>query len=79
MFLLNIKNTSNFVPNIKNQRFVTNKEEKDKHGWGIESVKCIVKKYNGYISFKYDEKFLKYPLLLTNSLFYKGELWRFEK
>ena len=34
--------------------FLTEKKEKDIHGWGIKSVKKILEKYNGELNFKYD-------------------------
>lgn len=54
MFVLKMKNSSMSRPKVKNERFVTDKKEKDKHGWGIESVRHIVDKYNGSVMFQYD-------------------------
>lgn len=59
MFIFKVKNTSIYKPYEKNTKFYTSKKEKDEHGWGIESVKQIVRKYNGEIDFKYDKDFLK--------------------
>lgn len=54
MFILKMKNSSISRPKVKNERFLTDKKEKDKHGWGIESVRHIVDKYNGSVMFQYD-------------------------
>ena len=54
MFVLKMKNSSISRPKVKNERFLTDKKEKDKHGWGIESVRHIVDKYNGSVMFQYD-------------------------
>ena len=36
-------------------RFVTDKEEKEKHGLGIASAQYIVNQYNGEMDFEYDD------------------------
>lgn len=59
MFIFKVKNTSIYKPYEKNTKFYTSKKEKDEHGWGIESVKQIVRKYNGEIDFKYDKDFFE--------------------
>lgn len=68
MFILNIKNTSHSKPYIKNKRFITNKTNMNKHGCGIESVKHIVDKYNGYISFQYDSTFFEVSIIINEEL-----------
>lgn len=54
MFLIQMENTSQKMPRKKQNRFITTKGDIGKHGWGIESMKHIVKKYNGDISFDYN-------------------------
>ena len=56
MFMLNLKNTSNMLPNEREGRFITHKKDKITHGLGIENVKRIVEKYQGSISFQYDSE-----------------------
>ena len=34
------------------------------HGWGIESVKHIVEKYNGSVDFSYDESFFDVVIII---------------
>lgn len=65
MFLLKVTNTCKLQPHIKNQRFLTNKENKEEHGWGIESVKHIVKKYNGDISFNSKENLFEVSIIIN--------------
>ena len=51
----------------KNTKFYTSKKEKDEHGWGIESVKQIVRKYNGEIDFKYDKDFFEVEIIISDN------------
>ena len=55
--MLKMWNTSTKIPDIKHDKFVTDKLDPEGHGWGLESVKYIVKKYEGNISFKYSSEF----------------------
>ena len=43
-------NTSTRIPDVKRGKFVTDKLEAEGHGWGIESVRRLVKKYDGNIT-----------------------------
>lgn len=54
ILLIQMENTSQKMPRKKQDRFITTKSDVGKHGWGIESMKHIVKKYNGDISFDYN-------------------------
>lgn len=65
MFILKIKNRSIAKPNVKNNRFITDKEEKNNHGWGIESIKRVVDKYSGGIKFQYDENFFQTAIIIN--------------
>ena len=67
MFLLKVINTCKIQPHIKNERFLTNKENKKEHGWGIESVKYIVKKYNGDISFNNKKNLFEVSIIINLS------------
>lgn len=51
----------------KTLNFYTSKKEKDEHGWGIESVKQIVRKYNGEIDFKYDKDFFEVEIIISDN------------
>ena len=43
-----------------------NKKEKEKHGWGIESVKRIVEKYDGEIDFQYGSTYFETVVIIGN-------------
>ena len=64
MFLLCLQNSSTRRPIIIEDRFVTSKEDKHAHGLGVESAKRIVEKYNGNISFQYDDEHFEVDILI---------------
>lgn len=64
MLLLNIENSSSELPQLKNGIFVTSKNDKAAHGFGIESVKQIVKLYDGEIHFQYTENSFAVRILM---------------
>lgn len=64
MFFLCLYNSSIQVPMVVDDRFVTTKEDKYAHGLGVESVKRIVEKYNGDISFQYDNEHFEVDILI---------------
>lgn len=49
-----------------NGRFISSKKNKDIHGWGIENIKQIVKKYNGDVQVKYDKEIFEVCLNLNS-------------
>ncbi|MDC7286274.1 ATP-binding protein [Blautia schinkii] len=65
MFILRMKNTYLSEPNMKNNRFITSKKDKTKHGWGIESVKHIVEKYGGQIAFEYSGNIFEVSIIIN--------------
>ena len=65
MFLLLLKNTSTAVPMKRKMKFVTTKTDTSAHGYGIESVKHIVEKYQGEINFDYDEVMFQVRIHMT--------------
>lgn len=64
MFLLRLYNSSIQMPMTVDDRFVTTKTNKYAHGLGVESVKRIVEKYNGDISFQYDNEHFEVDILI---------------
>lgn len=62
--ILKIWNTSNKLPDIKKGRFITDKSDPQGHGWGIESVKYIVNKYEGSIEFEYGLDFFEAVVII---------------
>lgn len=65
MFFLKVRNACKHQPKTKEQRFLTSKKDKERHGWGIESVKHIVEKYKGEISFCYSEEYFEVSVLIN--------------
>ena len=64
MFLLCLRNSSAEMPVIVDNRFITTKEDRYAHGLGVESVKRIVERYNGNISFQYDDEHFEVDILI---------------
>ena len=64
MTFFKLRNSCMTKPNHNNFRFFTSKENPDDHGWGIESVKHIVNKYHGEISFHYDNAFFEVTIFI---------------
>lgn len=63
-FYLKIKNTiSNSVLN-SNPNLNTSKHNKEIHGIGINTCKCVIKKYNGHISFDEDSIFFNAKIII---------------
>lgn len=54
MFLITMENTAPIEPEQKNGRFLTSKKNKKEHGWGVQSMRHIVEKYDGDIKFEYE-------------------------
>jgi len=50
MFFLNITNNYTKAPVMQRGEYVTTKQQKDAHGYGIKSVKRIVEKYEGILN-----------------------------
>lgn len=57
MLVISVKNSCIKQPVKKEAKFITSKFDSDKHGFGIESINKIVNKYQGEISFLYDNDF----------------------
>lgn len=64
MLILKIWNCSCKMPEVKKDRFITDKNDSKGHGWGLESVKYIVQKYNGSIEFEYGETFFEVIIII---------------
>lgn len=57
---INIWNYSLDIPNLKNGKLITTKENKLTHGYGIKSIERIVREYNGNINFSFDKDTMKF-------------------
>lgn len=64
-FLLKVWNTSSKYPSVKGTRFLTDKEDATGHGWGVESVRHIVEKYEGEVIFRYDDSFFEVVITIA--------------
>ena len=52
---ISLNNTCSVAPNIKNGKLITTKKKSAPHGYGIKSIKRIADKYDGDVSFDYDD------------------------
>ncbi len=64
MFYLVMRNSCKSQPRQKGSRFLTTKKNADEHGWGIESVKHVVEKYQGSISFQYKDNYFEVKIMI---------------
>lgn len=53
---LSLSNTCSVAPNIKNGKLITTKKKSAPHGYGIKSIKRIADKYDGNVSFDYENE-----------------------
>lgn len=53
---ISVINSCDIQPSTKNGELVTNKENKELHGFGTKSIKKIVDKYDGELDWEYDKK-----------------------
>lgn len=66
MFMLNLINSSSKRPEVREQQFITDKEEKNAHGMGVEQVRRIVEKYGGDINFQYSGEHFETNIIVSN-------------
>lgn len=60
-----VKNDFDLEPVSKDGRFVTNKKDKDLHGWGTQIIEQIVQKYEGDIQYETEDKLFVVQLMLN--------------
>lgn len=65
MFMLRLKNSSVKVPEKKGERFISDKENTQAHGLGVEQVKHIIEKYDGRINFQYDSEYFEVTIIVS--------------
>lgn len=63
---INVSNAVNENITIEENKIITTKMHKEVHGFGLESVKEIVKKYNGNCTFQQTEKKFEVIIILKN-------------
>ncbi len=66
MFRLYIANSYTEEPIQDGKRLVSSKEDSGNHGWGLESVKDTVKKYDGIIEISYRNQKFVVEIVFTN-------------
>ena len=59
MFFIEVSNSIDKIPVMKHGQFLTQKGDKELHGYGIKSIKRIVDKYDGTIAFQIEDKMFK--------------------
>ena len=53
--IIKINNSSDAEPIIKSGKLITSKKDGEHHGWGMESVKSAVERYNGTVEYDYKD------------------------
>lgn len=59
MFFIEVINSIDKVPVMKHGQFLTEKGDKELHGYGIKSIRRIVDKYDGTVTFQVENKTFK--------------------
>lgn len=67
MFIMELTNPYREEPVKRGKRLLSIKEEKQRHGWGLENVRQLVEKYSGDIQIEYE-----FGRFRVNILFYVG-------
>ena len=66
--LLAVMNTSKGAPTKSGGRFLTDKEDRNSHGVGVENVKETVKKYGGTCAIKYEKQMFKFIIIIPTKI-----------
>lgn len=67
MFLLTMQNASSEPPKTRGSRFLTSKKDSAAHGLGVESIRHIVQKYDGTVTFSYDTSSFQVQIRIAGS------------
>lgn len=65
--LIRISNSAIEPPVLRNGQLVTTKQDKQRHGWGMQSVKSAVEKYNGTVEYSYTDLMFTASVMLFYS------------
>lgn len=57
MLFIHIRNSVGQRPILKEGNFVSTKQDKINHGWGMKSIRTIVEKYSGQMDINYDNEY----------------------
>lgn len=63
MFMLEIENSAEYFPRKLNGQWLSSKQDKQMHGYGLKSVEDIIKRHGGVISYKIEDK--KFAVIIT--------------
>lgn len=66
--VINLENSCSKAPKIKMGELQTTKSNKDIHGYGIKSIKRIVKEYDGSINYNFDESKMMFTFTIVLSV-----------
>lgn len=55
MLLIQIQNDCRRIPEKRNGRFLTHKQDGQSHGWGTQNIEDIVRRYQGNVEYKIGE------------------------
>lgn len=67
-YFIYVKNPCNQAPKIDQNKFLTTKEDKENHGFGMLNIGQVLKKYGGSISYDYKPPYLIASICLENLL-----------
>lgn len=65
---ISLNNTCSTAPNIKNGKLITTKKKSAPHGYGIKSIMRIADKYDGNVSFDYNNEVLLFYIKIVLKL-----------
>lgn len=65
MYFIEVCNGCDIAPVMKDDRILTDKENKEEHGVGLYSVELTAQKYNGFISFDYSSENNQFLITVT--------------
>ena len=63
LLFIKVKNSVSEVPVMKNERPLSEKQDKMRHGYGLKSVERIVRKHEGAITYQSEDKAFQVKLL----------------
>lgn len=63
-FMLHLLNSSSKSPELKGEQFITDKENKNEHGMGVEQVRRIIEKYDGDVSFQHSRESFEVKIIV---------------
>lgn len=65
MIFIKIENPIEIKPILKEESFLTSKQEKDLHGWGLKSVQSVVEKYGGEITYSTKDEIFRIIIFIN--------------